>query len=350
METYNVDVIVPVHSATRPIQRAVRSALESNQARVRVSVVAHNIDPEIIRKNLGELASHPDLRLLSLMDRIPSPSGPMNLGLMSATAPYFSLMGSDDEFAPGALDSWLTIARDTGATTVIARIERELSGVEPLPPTRRGRTRDLDVVKDRLSYRCAPLGLVSRKKFGHLRFTPGLESGEDLEFTAELWFTGSHIAYDRTGPAYIGHEGEVDRVTTQMRTVKKDFAHLDAIFSSTWFPMLNKKQRLAFGVKTMRLHIFDAIAARLEELEKHQADLVEVIDAIEKFAPGTTRLLSVCDRETIDALRHNQPDTQTVAERISERWSGGPRAILTRNPLLALHAQAPFRTLRNTRP
>ncbi|WP_024357446.1 glycosyltransferase family 2 protein [Leucobacter chironomi] len=348
-----VDVVIPVHSSTRPIARAATSVLDHSKAEVRVNVVAHNIDPEIIRANLGSVADDPRLRLLHLADGIPSPAGPMNLGLDEATAPYVSLLGSDDEFAPGAVDSWLAIAQETGASTVIARIDRDLTGVEPMPPTRRGRTRDLDPVKDRLAYRCAPLGLISRERFRELRFTPGLGSGEDLEFTAALWFQGEHIAYDRTGPAYVGHEDGHDRVTGAKRTVAEDFSFFTVITSAPWFAGLSTRQRTALGVKTLRLHFFDAVFARLDTPEgfaAHRQPLVDVLHAVESAAPGSIRLLSRADRAVIDEVLGSAPDTAHILTLLGARWGGGVEAVLPRNPLLALHPQAPFRTLRSTRP
>lgn len=349
MSSPEIDVIVPVHSATRPIHRAVSSALVGTSAAVRVIVVAHNIDPHIIRANLGDLATNRNVELLNLADGIPSPSGPMNHGLAHASAAYFTLLGSDDELAPGALDAWLSLAKETGASTVLARIDREVSGPEPLPPTRPGRTRELDGVKDRLAYRCAPLGLVSREKFGALRFTPGLYSGEDLEFTARLWFTGAHIAYARTGPGYIGHEDATDRVTHATRTVAEDFAFLDAIEASAWFSALTRKQRQALGVKNLRLHVFDAVLHRLQSQEgitAHRDALDRVLAQIERMSPGALKLLARGDRRTIDAVRAPHPDAELILALLSRRWSGGFDAVLTRNPFLVLHRQAPYRTLR----
>lgn len=353
MSEYQVDVIVPVHSATRPILRTVQSVLDHTDARCRVTVVAHNIDPQIIRSHLGEFAAHPDLRLLELSDGIPSPSGPMNLGLEVSTAPYFSLLGSDDELSPGAIDSWLAIARATDATTVLARIDREGAGADPLPPTRRGRTRDLDAAKDRLCYRCAPLGLVSRERFGELRFTPELGSGEDLEFTAELWFRGAHIAYDRTGPSYYVHADQADRVTSAQRSVAEDFAFFDAIVDAAWFSTLTRQQRKALSVKTLRLHFFDAILARLESpggISEHRSELLGALSRIESVAPGSVALLSRADRKVIDELSSPAPDSQRIRQLLSARWGAGTLAVLPRNPLLAFHRQGPYRTLRNTRP
>lgn len=349
----DVDVIIPVHSATRPIRRAVDSVLDGAEADVRAIVVAHNIDEAVIAANLGARAEDPRVLLLHLADGIPSPAGPMNHGLDHVEAGHFSLLGSDDELAPGAVDLWLRIAREDAASVVLARIDRDVQGPDPLPPTRPGRTRNLDAVRDRLSYRCAPLGLLSREHFGALRFTPGLHSGEDLEYTARLWFTGDRIAYARSGPGYVGHEEESDRVTSAVRTVAEDFAFLDAIEESDWFERLPRRARRAFGVKNLRLHVFDAILHRLRGpggLAAHRDALEGVIDRIERMSPGSLALLARTDRQVIDALREPQPDPDRILQLLGARWAGGLDARLPRNPLLALHPQAPYRTLRAMTP
>lgn len=349
MSEYEVDVVIAVHSAARPIRRAVSSVLDGSRAHVRVNVVAHNLDPAIIRENLGDIAGHPNVRLLTLVDGIQSPAGPMNIGLDEATSPYVSLLGSDDEFAPGAIDSWLRLAKETGATSVLARIERQNAGPDPMPPTRRGRTRELDAVKDRLAYRSAPLGLISREHFSDLRFTPGLGSGEDLEFTAALWFTGLHIAYARRTPGYLVHEDGGDRVTFSPRSVAEDFAFLEAITSSSWFPALSPAQRQALGVKTLRMHYFDAVLLRLDSAEglaAHRDALDDVIHTISGFAPRAVALLSRADRAVIDAVNAPEVDADHIRELLSMRWGRSLMALLPRNPLLAFNRQAPYRTLR----
>ncbi|MFS0893280.1 glycosyltransferase family 2 protein [Microbacterium sp. 179-I 3D3 NHS] len=351
MSEYDVDVVIAVHSAQRPIERAVSSVITATRASVRAIVVAHNIDPDEIRAQLGRFADHPDVLLLGLRDGIPSPAGPMNHGLDAATARYVALLGSDDEFSPGALDAWLELAEAAGATTVLARIDRQLAGPDPLPPTRRRRIRDLDAVKDRLAYRSAPLGLISRERFGSLRFTPGLGSGEDLEFTAVLWFTGANIAYARTSPGYFVHEDGDDRVTFAARPVADDFAFLDAISEAAWFDRLDRAQRQALGIKTLRMHVFDAILLRLrspEGLAAHRAELRAVVDRIERMAPGSVALLSRADRAVLDALDETDIDHERVLALLSARWGRSPQALLPRNPLLALHRQGPYRTLRAT--
>ncbi len=345
-----VDVTIAVHSATRPIARAVASVVEHTVAPVRVNVVAHNIDPAVIRTNLGPLAAHPSVRLLELQDAIPSPAGPMNLGLAASTAPFVCVLGSDDEFAPGAIDSWLALQRETGASTVIARIRLGARGIDPYPPVRAGRrTRRLHPARDRLSYRSAPLGLIDRARHGELRFTEGLASGEDLAYSATLWFTGHAVAYDLTGPEYLVHDDAEDRVTFAPRPVGEDFAFLDAIQALPWFARLRRAERRALAVKVLRVHFFDAVLARVNApggIDPHRADLVAVLERLEAIAPGVTALLARADRGVIDEVRSEAPDPAVIRHLIDARWNYRTvAALLPRNPFLALHRQAPFRTL-----
>jgi hypothetical protein len=347
----DVDVVIPVHTPSRPIHRAVRSVL-ANTVAVRVTVVAHNTDADAITANLADLAEHPGVRVLSLHDGIPSPAGPMNRGIDAAEAPYFSVLGSDDELDPGAIDSWHAVAVQTGASTVIPRVRVE-ERLEPTPPTRRGRTRDLDPVKDRLSYRCMPLGLIDRSRFPRLRFTPGLASGEDLEFTAELWFTGSRIAYDRNGPAYFGHDDASDRVTRTVRPLAEDFAFLEVVAARPWYAAASTALRRAFGVKNLRVHFMDAVAARLDApggIQAHSAELLAVAARIERMSPGATALLARADRKVLAELGSSAPSADRIRTHLTARWGGGPDGRLTANPFLSLHRQAPYRTLRDMLP
>lgn len=350
MSEPEVDVTIAVHSATRPIARAVASIVDHTRATVRVNVVAHNIDPAVIRDNLGAYAEHPDVRLLPFADGIHSPAGPMNHGLSMSTAPFVCVLGSDDEFAPGALDSWLALQRETGASTVIAKIRIGERGIDPYPPVRAGRRqRDLDAVRDRLAYRSAPLGLVDRSRFGDLRFTEGLPSGEDLAYSSALWFTGSAIAYDLFGPPYIVNEGAEDRVTANARSVDADFAFLDAIEEAEWFPRLGSRERTALAVKILRVHFFDAALARLnspEGLAGHRDALASVLQRLSGWSPQAVSLLSRADRDVIDEVLSDAPDPQRVLHLLDARWNYRTVAgALPRNPLLGLHPQAPLRTL-----
>lgn len=351
MRPYEADVIIPIHTDSRPLERTVASVLDHTTARVCVTVVAHNIDVEPISRALGRFAAHPDVRLLHLVDGIPSPAGPLNYGINRTSSPYYAVLGSDDEFAPHAIDSWLALAKQERSSCVIARVERSISGPEELPPTRRRRVRGMHAVKDRLAYRCVPQGLVSRAHHPDLRFSEGLRSGEDLEFTAALWFLGERIAYDRQGPPYILHEEGDDRVTSATRSVEEDFAFLDVIESAHWYPRLRRSQRTALAVKNLRLHWFDAVLARLRAKEgfaHHRPSLLAVLERIEASAPGVTALLSRADHDVVDAVRGIDPDPDRIHSLLSQRWGHSAYTLLPRNPLLGLHSQGPLRTVLGT--
>lgn len=345
-----VDVTIAVHSQTRPVARAVSSVLDHTSAPVRVNVVAHNIDPEIIRANLGAYAADPRLRLLDLADGIPSPAGPMNHGFASSEAPFLSLMGSDDELAPGAIDSWLALQQRTGAEMVLAKIQLADGRTDPYPPVRGGhRTTGLDGRKDRLAYRSAPLGLIDRARFGDLRLTAGLPSGEDLTYSLTLWFTGRTLAYDLEGPAYIINGDAGDRVTSDPRPVEQDFAFLDELESLPWFAAAPRNVRTAIVVKLIRIHLFDAILARAgsdESLRTHRDDLLVLVRRFAGLAPGVQRLLSIADRTVIDRLARPESTAAEITSALAARQVYlSPATLIPRNPARFVSRQGPFRTL-----
>lgn len=345
-----IDVVIPVHSAERPVGRAATSVLNGTEAPVRVTVVAHNIAPEAFHDQLAPLLSDSRLRLLHLDDGVRSPAGPMNFGFAHATAPFVALLGSDDELEPGALDSWLDLQRQTQADAVLARIQLADGGVDPYPPVRRGRrTRNLSGEADRLAYRSAPLGLISRTQFADLRLTEGLGSGEDLAYSLTVWFTGQRLAYDLHGPAYIVNGDAGDRVTSATRPLAEDFGFLSAIEGLEWFGLENRSVRQCIAVKLIRMHFFDALRVRLTSEVEFQANLSEFIslsERIEHMAPGCIRLLAAADRRVLDTLRSPQVTLARVLELMAARQRFPmPRTILPRNPFLAFHRQAPFRTL-----
>ncbi|GAB3631126.1 hypothetical protein GCM10027421_04790 [Microbacterium shaanxiense] len=345
-----VDVIIAVHTATRPIARAVASVIDHTEAPVRVNVVAHNIAPDIIRTNLGAYADHPDVRLLPYRDGIPSPAGPMNHGLDQATAPFTALLGSDDEFAPGAIDSWLNIQQQASADAVLAQIRLPNGNIDPYPPVRNGvRVRELDVRKDRLFYRSAPLGLVSRERFKELRLAVGLRSGEDLPYSATVWACAHRLAYDLDHPGYIINDDVPDRVTFEPRPMSEDFRYLDEFDKLDWLTGASTATRTALVVKILRIHVFDAIAARISVPATRSTlaeDITQVLRRLHDMAPGAIRLLARADRRVLDTVLADRASEREISELLAARWTyRSINAMLPRNPLLALHRQAPFRTL-----
>ncbi|GAB6857049.1 hypothetical protein JCM13591A_11540 [Microbacterium xylanilyticum] len=345
-----VDVCIAVHAATRPIARVVGSVLDGTAAPVRVTVVAHNIDPAVIGENLGARLDDPRVRLLSLRDGIPSPAGPLNHGLDHADGDFVAVAGSDDEFAPGAIDSWLRVQARTSAEMVIGRVRLANGRTDPYPPVRNGRRlASLDGRKDRLSYRSAPFGIVDRRRFGALRFTPALASGEDIAYSGRIWFSGARIAYDLEGPPYIIHGDAGDRVTHAPRPVAADFGFLDAVDGADWFTALDAPSRTAIVVKYLRMNVMDAIAVRLTDVdgfESHRRPLIGVIERLHRMSPDAFRVLSRADAMLLRAVR----DEDTTVERLhalvrARADHRRPEALLTSSPLRLFDRQAPLRTL-----
>lgn len=345
---FEVDLVIPVHSVTRPIKRAVASVLEHNQTSTRIIVVAHNLPQELIESNLEEYSTDSRVSVYSLIDGIRSPAGPMNLGFSVSTAPYVSLMGSDDTLAPGAIDSWMKLQRATDAEFIIAPILMVDGRIDPYPPVRAGkRTTKLHPVKDRLFYRSAPLGLISSKQVQNLSFSTGMGSGEDLFFTLSLIFQSKRIAYDLTGPPYVIGTA-IDRVTSQTREIAEDFRFVEEISNSSWFKNSNKATKRAIVLKILRIHLFDAIGARIsdqKEFERNKQDFLSTYSRLNKLAPTAKKYLSKADYETLEALKNPETDVVSFKKNLDARWIyRALPTLLTANPLLSLTRQGPFRT------
>jgi hypothetical protein len=271
----------------------------------------------------------------------------MNFGLDHCTADFVSVMGSDDEFEQGAIDSWLAVQQHGQADFVISQIRNVGGGRVPSPPTRPRRRLNLDAVKDRLSYRSAPLGLISRKAFPDLRFAENLASGEDLPYVTQLWFSGKNIAFDRTGPAYLVHADAVDRVTAAPRPIVDDFAFFDLIVDSEWARGFTARERVAIGIKLIRGHVFDAIVNRREAgMSASERDaLSEITTRISAWSQRSEKYLSLLDYTVFEGIRNKSVAFEKLMELTSQRQNyRSVDVIMTKNPFLVFSRQAPLRT------
>ncbi|WP_404438763.1 glycosyltransferase [Microbacterium aerolatum] len=343
------EIIIGVHSASRPVERAVASVL-ANERDVLATVIAHNLSASTVRSRLGEaLVADPRVRIIALDDGVRSPANAFNFGLDNAIADLVGLLGSDDELAPGALDRWLTMADEHGADVVIAPIRRVESGAVPSPRVRPRRIFDLDGERDRLFERSAPLGLWRRSRFASLRFTEGLPRGVDQAFGIHLWFSGSPIVFDPTSPPYLEHDDQRDRVTKAGGLAENDLAYLDAIEADPVFARMSSSAKRAVAAKILRVHVIGSISTHItaEGLEPHDRETFRRVRAqLRRWAPGVDGILAVRD---VRVLREAVRPTATEA---SLRAALGDRSrylafdvIMTANPLRLLHRHAPFRSL-----
>lgn len=341
-----IEVVVGVHTATRPVERLVSSALRS-RVPLRVTVVAHNTAPDGIRARLGDLADDPRVRLLALDDGIRSPANAFNAGLDAAEGEFISVIGSDDEFAPGALEAWLAAADAEHADVVIAPVRRDDGGMGTAPRPRPGRIHELDGDRDRLFERAAPLGLVRRSRFPDLRFTAGLPRGEDQAYTLELWFSAANVVFDATLPPYLEHGDQEGRITFAPGRAEDDFAFLAAMEASSVFPGMTTASRRAVAAKLLRVHVIGAIASRVSGGGVDDADRAAIDAAIERllgWAPGVEGILARRDRALIAAFRAGRD--ATVGELLRGRASlRSADALITADPLQVLGRHAPLRSL-----
>ncbi|WP_448003838.1 glycosyltransferase family A protein [Agromyces bauzanensis] len=343
----DVDHIIAVHDPARPIERAVGSVLDHTAGSVRVTVICHNTDGGAVRERLRSRAADSRLRFIDLDDGIPSPAGPFNAGLDAASARFTSIMGSDDELEPGAIDSWLRVANAARADVVIPRVRHAGGAYVATPPTRPWRTRRLDGVRDRLSYRSAPLGLVSTSRFGGLRLPPGLASGEDVRYVTALWFSGAEVAFDRSGPAYLVHSDAAARASTAHRPMSTDTAFLAGLFASTEFSSLSERQRSALVVKLLRVNVVSWVVNRPHVEAWNGEDRSVIAESVRRclaIAPGAERPLSRADRALLDAIVDERTEIGEVIRLGRERSRFlRPASLLPRRIANALGREAPLR-------
>lgn len=346
-----VDLVIAVHTAQRPIARAVGSALASRAA-VRVTVVCHNVDAALIDANLAQVTVPPgsSVRTVELRDATRSPSGPFNRGLDLATAPYVAVMGSDDRLAPGAVDSWLALARRTGSAAVVARLARVGGRDVPTPPVRPWRTTRLDGVRDRLSYRSAPLGLLDRAVLDReqIRFAVGLEVGEDVCVVTRLWFGSGPVAFDRRGPAYLVEDDAGDRTTAVQRPVERELAFVHDLLDRDWWPRLRAVERAAVCAKVLRIHVFGIVLNREPAFWDHaeREALAATARRVLASAPGCERVLSRADRALLDAVLDPGSTPAALASLArARRRHGRPATLVTRDLRHLLAREAPLRLM-----
>ena len=339
-----VDVIIAVHQLSRPIERAVSSVLR-NRASLRVTVVCHNIAADDVARRLGELVHDPRVRLRELKDGLSRPAGPFNLGLELAEARFTSVMGSDDELEPGAVDSWIAVALRDGAEVVIPRVARAGGHLVPTPPSRPWRSRRLDMVRDRLSYRSAPLGLVSRVRFGEVRLDPQVATGEDVEYVTRLWSQSSRISRSR-GPAYLIHADAESRTSTASRPIEEDLRFIGALLSSTTFQTLNVVQRDAVVTKILRINLIGAVHNRRDTGWRpgDREALAEVLTDLRRTAPRAQRPLSRMDRRLLDLMASSSaPESELRSAADARLHRLRPESLIARDVSATLHREGALR-------
>lgn len=361
-----VDVVIATHSARRQTERAVRSVLDGSRhgsgvatgngvddVDVRVTVVCHGIAPDEITASWAPTTlDDPRVRLLEHHDGVRSPAGPFTAGLDAAEAPWVSVLGSDDQLAPGALAHWLEVAERTGAEVVLAEIALDGAPV-PTPPTRVRAARslrrhtDLDLVRDRLSYRSAPLGLLSRNAIARTgaRLLPAAATGEDIPFITRL-LDGARVALADRAPYLVGTDAD-DRTTAVPRPVRDELLAVSALVDDPWFRALPTRRRTAVATKLLRIHLFGTVLNRPDPAwwtAEERGALAQITQGLLTVAPGCAAPLSVADHALLTALLDPAVPTTTMLDAAhARRRHGTPRTLLPHDWRYVLHREAPLR-------
>lgn len=345
--TPRVDVIVPVHTATRPIRRLAGSVLQATRADVRLTFVCHNVPVDDIAKALGDFSGHPAVRLLAFSDSTQSPAGPFNHGLHAATAPFVLKIDSDDTLEPGAIDAWLDVQSRTQAAIVIARMVVEETRAEfSTPPTRIGRRARLDPVRDRLAYRTSTMGLIATEQFRLAPSVLGLQTGEDILPSLQLWFSGVSVAIADREPAYLVHSGADDRVTAGVRPIADEFIWLDGLLGDPWFDRLDDRSKRSIALKLIRVQLFGAVNNRLAVNGWSPADRTELARAANELARLAGRALgaiSLADARLLSAIRNESEVSLLLARAADRRRFGHPSTLFPHRITAMFAREAPPR-------
>lgn len=348
-----VDVIIPVHTPARPVDRAVGSVLAGglpvrDHGGVHITVVCHNVGAALIRDRLA--AEHrPLVELLECFDGTANPAGPRNLALERSRSRYVSFVDSDDTLAPGALAAWTATAERHGSAAVLPRLVKDTGRPVRTPVPRPFRRADLEPVKDRLAYRTHVFGLLRRELLvDHgARFNGRYATGEDQELVARTWFGEGRVDLAPRNAHYRLREGAADRISAEPRPLTDDLAAATDLLGGPWCAGLAPEQRTAIAAKILRVQVFGAVRARTAagRWTPEDADQVRgLLALVGTRAPRALTLLSRADREVLDlAVRPGATAEAVLRVDDARRRFGRPSTLLTRDLRRVLHREAPLR-------
>lgn len=348
-----VDVVIPVHSTSRPIDRAVASVVAgglpiTDRGGAHITVVCHNVGAGRIGDRLSP--AHRDLvELVEHSDGTRSPASSRNLALERSRADYVSFVDSDDAVSPGALAVWTDLAERRGSTAVLPRLVTDGGRVLRTPVPRPMRRAALDPVRDRLAYRTTSLGLLRRQSLlaGGARFNGRYGTGEDQELTIRTWFGGGRVDLAPRRASYVVHGDAADRITRAPRPLHEELEAFVDLLAGSWMAGLPAEQRSAITVKILRVQVFGGVHARVAAGRWTEADGATcraVLRLAETVGAQALEVLPRADRDLLDAVARPGASAEDVLEAsLRRRRFGRPATILTRDLRTVLHREAPLR-------
>lgn len=335
----DVDVVIPVHRPERPVERAVASVADPAHG-VRALVVCHNMSPTALGERLAPFGE--GVRVLELHDGIPSPAGPLNLGLDAARAAWVTCMGSDDHEEAGATRAWIDHLRRRPVDALVLPVLRAASSHVDIPPVRPGRVRNLDPVRDRLCHRTGPLVLVRSEllRTHGIRMSEGLRTGEDLAWSTHVWMSARRIDLLAPGsPRYV--EGESGpRVSATPFPLGELLEPARRLAGERWVRDLPRERLHALAVRVVRESLLRAVAHSLGVDEGGAARAHEVARTWRDLDPGVGVPLSASEERALGMVLAS-PALAEV-ERAAETLRGAGRwaRVMPRDPRGLLDPEA----------
>lgn len=290
-----VDVVIPVHRAERSVDAAVASASSEEQGvRTRVTVVLHNLtlEPSAMAR-LAERAN-----VLRCDDGIPSPSGPRNVGLGAASAPFVFFLDSDDQLAPDCLRRLRDAACTTGADVVLPSLRQGDRYIgSPLAASRSPLI--LDVVRHHLFLRSHVPALIRRSAMqsNGIRYPESIRTGEDLVVMAQLYArAGTAMAFDAV---YVILDAGDERASTSPLPKEEQLAAVRLILGSDWFGALSSEHRRALVRRILAVNLAGGWRSRRGSHTTSRSEYVAVRDLTMAQSPASARKLSLRDRRSL---------------------------------------------------
>lgn len=348
-----VDIVIPVHSTARPLERAVRSALRASEGagpgQCRVLVVAHHLREREVLAMLPE-PLRAAVTVFECEDRGSTAAVPRNEALRRSTARYISFLDSDDTLDPGAVTRWLGIAERRGSDLVIPFQHHEAARVDITPVTRPFRSARLDPVRDRLGYRSSAFGLVRLDVVRALgaSFDETVRTGEDQSFVMALYTGCSRIDYAPGTPGYLVHADADVRVSQQPLPLREEVAAALDLGAHPWFPRTPAELRASHVLKYLRVNFFPAVQGLVERGEwsaAHASTAWTVARELLDVAPNVEDRLARADRRVLALLQDSAPKGELRAALTARRRFASPDALLTTSARWFLDRQSPLRVV-----
>lgn len=348
-----VDIVIPVHSTSRPLQRAVSSALRAAPgaapAQCRVTAVAHHLTAEQVHSMLS-VEQRAVVDVIESEDRGGTAAVPRNEALRRTSARYISFLDSDDTLDPGAVTRWLRIAERRGSDLVMPFQHHENPRVDITPIVRPLRRSDLDPVKDRLGYRSSAFGLVrvdAARQMG-ARFDESVRTGEDQSFVMALYAGSRRIDSAPGTPGYLVHADADARVSRQSLPIRDEVAAALDLIREHWFAGVPDELTRSYILKYIRVNFFPALehAVRSGTWDANYARSANaVFEELTQYAPHVTDQLSRADLRVARLLSPGAGERELLAALAERRRYTTPGALLTERWTRVLGRQAPLRVV-----